>query len=418
MFQYFQQLLHLDLSYNRISVLRQGIFSNLFHLYDLHLKNNNISDPTGICADLPQLQILYLSNNNISDLPEPCFEGYKKLESIDISGNRLSNLSIKLVVPLVFLKFFNASNNVLKSINSEYLDINPANLDRFHPAFSLLVYIRWMDFSRNQLSSLDAWILLLAQTCYGCVIDFSYNNITYFTNIHRTYLGRYFYDKELPYSITVDLKGNNIRYVTDIVEGWNFENPVQFWGSFRNKYKRPFILSLNSLTCDCRDFAVKLYITQDDYNLDLTQAICSDPANLRNKSISSLSIDDMVCNVKDHCPSKCRCTDQPSTKYIIVNCTNAGLTDLPTHLPPLNSPSGYKYYLVLSKNMISRLNYKDYMADTKRLDISSSAVEDIDPRMWKAIQNMSTVSLENNLLTQFPEVSANSFTGKQLEYSE
>ena len=55
------------------------------------------------------------------------------------------------------------------------------------------------------------------------------------------------------------------------------------------------------------------------------------------------------------------------------------------------------------------------MVDTKRLDISSSAVEEIDPDMWKAVQNMSTVSLENNLLTQFPEVSANSFTGKQLD---
>ena len=415
LFQYFQQLLYLDLSNNRISVLREGIFSNLSLLYYLHLNNNNISDPTGICADLPQLHILDLSNNKIKDLPVHCFERYNKLESIDISCNRFSIFSIQLVAPLGLLKYANASNNVLKSINSEYLNISPDNLDIIHPAFQLWRYIRFIDFSRNQLSSLDAWILLLAQTCDGCVVDFSYNNIEYFTNNHRTYLGRYFYDINRPYSITLDLKENNIRYVTDIVEGWNFENPVQFWGSFKNKYKRLFILSLNSLTCDCRDFAVKLYITQDDYNLDLTQAICSVPANLRNKSISSLSIDDMVCRVTDYSPSKCICTDQPSTKYMIVNCTDAGLTDLPTHLPPLNSHPGYKYYLVLSKNRISRLNYKDYMADTKRLDVSSSAVEAIDPYMWNAIQNMGAVFLGSNLLTQFPTVLPYSFTGNQLD---
>ena len=416
MLQYFQQLLHLDLNNNRIPVLRKGIFSNLPHLEYLYLNSNNMSDPTGICAcDLPQLRRLDLSKNKITNLPGDCFERYKKLEFMDISCNRFSSLSIQLVASLELLKFVNASNNVLKSINSDYLNINRVNLGIFDPAFRLLVNIQWIDFSRNQLSSLDAWILLLAQRCGGCVVNFSYNNIKKFTDIHRTYLGPYFYDSSLPYSITLDLKENNIRYVADIVEGWNFENPVQFWGSFKNKYEHPFIVRLNSLTCDCRDFAVKQYITQDDYNLDLTQAICSAPANLRNRSISALSIHDMVCSVTNYCPSKCRCTDQPSTKHIIVNCTDAGLMDLPTHLPALNSHPGYKYYLVLSKNRISRLIFKDYMADTKRLDVSSSAVEVIDPYMWKTIQTMSNVSHANNLLTQFPEVPHGSFTGIQLD---
>ena len=54
------------------------------------------------------------------------------------------------------------------------------------------------------------------------------------------------------------------------------------------------------------------------------------------------------------------------------------------------------------------------MDDTTRIDTSSSAVEEIDPHMWSVLQNMSTVSLENNLLSNFQRMQLGSFTGKQL----
>ena len=192
------------------------------------------------------------------------------------------------------MKFINASNNILKSIYSD-------NVRTFttHRGLVVLSSIRWMDFSRNQLSSLDAWILLLAQACDGCVVDFSCNNISTYANLHMSITKRRFDDKSSPYSITLDLKGNYIRNINKMIKGWKFKNPDQLWGFLKNKYERPFKIILESLTCDCRDFAFKLYDKQDDYNLDLTQAICSAPPNLRNRSFSSISINDMWCDITD-----------------------------------------------------------------------------------------------------------------------
>ena len=139
---------------------------------------------------------------------------------------------------------------------------------------------------------------------------------------------RRFEDNSSPYSITLDLNGNYIRSIYKMIKGWKFKNSDQLWGFLKNKYERPFRIILESLTCDCQDFAVKLYNKQDDYNLDLTQAICSAPPNLRNRSFSSISIYDMVCDITNNCPLNCSCTDQPSKQYMMVNCTDVGLTDL------------------------------------------------------------------------------------------
>ena len=403
----------LDLRDNEISQLPNGIFANLSQLKYLYLDNNKISDPKGICTNLPLLQSLRLRNNQISEIPQDCFQHFKKLENLDISCNRVSYLSTKLITPLILIKYINASSNILKSMN--YDQTTPSNAFSSHPSFNSLSYIRWMDISRNQLSILDAWILLIAQTCDGCVVDFSYNNITNFTKLHRPSTGRNF-NNESPHSITLHLEGNNISHITDMVKGWNLKNPHQILRFVKNKYTRPFILILDSLTCDCQDFEVKKYMIKHDYyNLDLTQAICSAPSNLRNKSFSSLSIDDMVCDTKVDCPSKCICTEQPSTNSMIINCTDGGLVDLPTTLPPLNRHHGFKYNLVLTRNNISCLTYRGYMNDTNQFDISNSSVKEIDSDVWIAFQNMKKVLLGHNLLTHLKNVSFNSLTQMDIQ---
>ena len=297
---------NLDLQDNTISYIPDGIFANLSQLRDLILDNNNISDLLGICTNLPLLQ--RLNNNQISTIPQGCFQHFKQLEFLDISCNLISSFSTELIAPLILMKYINVSNNVLKSIL--YDRTTTINIVfSTDPKFSSMRYIRWMDFSRNQLSTLDSWILLLAQICNGCVVDFSYNNITTFTSSGRgSFMGRKFRNKKYPYSITIDLKGNIITHITDMVERWKFENNTDhLLGFVKQKYTRPFKIILDSLTCDCRDFGVKKYMTEhENYNLDLTQAICSAPTNLRNKSLSSIPINDMVCNIESECPSKCK----------------------------------------------------------------------------------------------------------------
>ena len=77
-----------------------------------------------------------------------------------------------------------------------------------------------------------------------------------------------------------------------------------------------------------------------------------------------LNVDLLVCDIVDQCPSGCKCTKQPSTLTIYVNCTRANLTEMPLKLPPIKQRSLQKYSLILSENQIkktwvSRLHAED-----------------------------------------------------------
>ena len=405
-----ENLIYLDLSNNRISELRAGTFANLPKLDQLFLKNNNISELTGICDDFQELKYLYLSSNNISYLRTNCFTECKKLVLLDLSDNRLSDISFDLLTHLEIMHF-NLSHNALLSLNIDF--------DRSYshnPRYTVAPKIQRMDFSHNEISTVDLLLILeLANHCYGCHIDLSYNRIKYFT-ISDVFDAEPYYKENNLFDtarITLDLKGNNISHIVDIIYEY-FGNHNAEWGALIKMNKQPILL-IDSLVCDCRDYPVKKYNMLNDFSMDLTHVICSSPTKLRNVSLSTISIDDMVCDIEDDCPPKCNCIEQPSTNSIIINCTDAGRTDLPATLPTLNCLPGFKYYLVLSENQIRQLTFKDYINETTHLDISNCGVEEIDPRMWTALQTVSIVSLRNNLLTQFPKVPHGSFTGDQLD---
>ena len=412
--RYSLQIEHMDLSSNRISVIPNDFFY-YSDLMWLNLQNNTIIDigTSGICSSyMMNLRYLDLSRNNISYIPLYCLIGMNYLEFLDLSGNRLPGVILNHIGNMKHLKHINISHNALAFVDFSLNSFSIGNL--FDIDF--LLQQRLMDFSYNQISSVDAWLLVLAKYCYNCTIDLSYNQITNFTNIHRSIFGEHFYDNINPHNIVMDLKGNGIRHITDMIKGWNFKNATRFFGFIQNNYKQQFGISIDSLVCDCGDFAVKQYYNElKGLNLDMTQAICSNKTDLRKTSISSISIDDMVCHIEEDCPSNCSCNEQPSTNSMIINCTDVGLTDMPTTLPSLNHLPGYKYHLDLSKSRINRLIYKDYVSETTHLDISNSSAEEIDPQMCTALQTMSNVSLRNNLLTQFPEVQHGSFTGNQLD---
>ena len=373
-----EHLINQDLSNNRISVIRAGTFANLPKLERMFLQNNNISELTGICDDFHELKYLYLSSNNIPYLPEDCFTECGKLVLLDLSDNRLSDQSLDLLTYMEIMHV-NVSHNGLLRLNIEHLRLC------LHILRNTVSKIQWMDFSHNEISTVDLWLLEIANHCYGCYIDLSYNRIKHFV-ISDAFLAMspHFEKDNLfhPASITLDLKGNDIIHIIDM-DGWGFGHKNALWGALLKTNKQPIVL-IDSLVCDCRDYAVKKYNMQNDFSMDLTQVICSSPTKLINVNLAAISIDDMVCDIEYHCPSKCNCSEQPSTNSTIINCTDTGLTDLPATLPTLNRLPGLKYYLLLSENHISRLTFKDYINETTRLDISSSGVNEIDPRMWQS----------------------------------
>ncbi|KAF6737411.1 Adhesion G protein-coupled receptor A3 [Oryzias melastigma] len=104
----------LNLSNNKISLLRNGSFFGLAALEKLDLKNNLISimEP-GAFRGLLALRILDLSNNRIGCLSPEMFIDLRSLLKLNLSGNIFSTLTAGLFTSLVSLKVLHFSTETL-----------------------------------------------------------------------------------------------------------------------------------------------------------------------------------------------------------------------------------------------------------------------------------------------------------------
>ena len=307
----------------------------------------------------------------------------KGLRTLDLRHNSITNLPKGMFKDLHELEYVNINDNALNYIDADIFPSIP------------YTELRELDLSRNQLTTLDVWPLGLR--CQDCTVRFQRQQIANFTNLHNSV----FRCNSTEIGMTLDLSDNEFQHFSDLIEGWNFSSAEEFLCLFANQSTAMFqmILSSTALVCDCQDFSFIKHVQIDSTNLGLSHAVCSASKSLqcKNVNVRDVSLDELVCQTTVDCPDGCNCTDQPSTMSMIINCTNAGLKDLPNKLPLLHSP-GYKYRLDLTNNAIVRLDYRDYLENTSSLDVSNSAVEEIDSGIWKAFQSMDEIGLKNNLL--------------------
>ncbi|XP_076845234.1 LOW QUALITY PROTEIN: adhesion G protein-coupled receptor A2 [Brachyhypopomus gauderio] len=104
----------LNLSNNRIRVLRNGSFAGLHSLDRLDLRNNLISAVMpGAFQSLTALRRLDLSNNRIGCLTPDIFQGLTNLTKLNISGNIFSSLEPNIFQELPSLKLVNFDSEFL-----------------------------------------------------------------------------------------------------------------------------------------------------------------------------------------------------------------------------------------------------------------------------------------------------------------
>ncbi|XP_051510132.1 adhesion G protein-coupled receptor A2-like isoform X1 [Myxocyprinus asiaticus] len=104
----------LNLSNNRIRVLKNGSFTGLYSLEKLDLRNNLISTiMSGAFLGLTALRKLDLSSNRIGCLSPEMFQGLTNLTKLNISGNIFSSLDPNVFLELHSLKLVNFHSEFL-----------------------------------------------------------------------------------------------------------------------------------------------------------------------------------------------------------------------------------------------------------------------------------------------------------------
>ncbi|KAK2143955.1 hypothetical protein LSH36_797g01015 [Paralvinella palmiformis] len=163
----YSNLRYLDLSGNKIILIREGILQDLRALEVLTLKDNRLSTiDREIFDGMKELRKLDLSFNQLTSLDELAFAGLPLLEDLNLAGNLLSNISAMTFQGLKSLQYLDLEDNRIMSVNERglfndlrllkvlslgYNHLGSLNAD----VFSKLVMLRDLNLEDNKIAHVD-----------------------------------------------------------------------------------------------------------------------------------------------------------------------------------------------------------------------------------------------------------------------
>ncbi|CAG2213349.1 unnamed protein product [Mytilus edulis] len=94
--------------------------------------------------------------------------------------------------------------------------------------------------------------------------------------------------------------------------------------------------------------------------------------------------------MKNKCPPRCYCFQQPSKKRVVVNCYFSHRSKLPIQVPDFDNLD-----INLSRNKIKTVEYLIYLRRTKSIDLSYNRIVEIDPLIFE-IKTLTIINLYQN----------------------
>ncbi|KAK9873680.1 hypothetical protein WA026_023618 [Henosepilachna vigintioctopunctata] len=119
-FQFYKDLLYVDLSNNHFVSIQPKSFIYQEKLQELHLNKNKLSAINNkTFLGLQSLTVLNLRENYMEELPAGVFSGLKKLEELNLGKNRISRIDVKAFDGLVSLRVLYLDDNMLSTLPTE-----------------------------------------------------------------------------------------------------------------------------------------------------------------------------------------------------------------------------------------------------------------------------------------------------------
>ncbi|XP_050401809.1 slit homolog 2 protein-like [Patella vulgata] len=351
-----------------------------------HLHGCLPSIPENIC-EFPRIQYLDLYNNSITELPK--LSCLRQLVHLDLSSNQIRILKAGIFDGLNKLRYIDLSRNKIHTIE----------MGVFHPG---LTKIKRVNLHHNNLIEADVvWVLGI--THIFCYFDLSYNKITKLTN-----KSNFTMDPSKTYGPGyISLRNNKMRIfdtkmLTAIRPPFPSLVSTLFWWSFN--------MDNNIWHCDCHLYPLAALMSvigkyKEGFVVNRwTDITCSTPPNLKGKlAFIHKNLSDFVCNVTDSCPSACLCQEQPDADRMVINCQNAGLSQIPIRLPFHEN-----LFLNFQNNSIEVLPGRPYMARIIHLDMSNNKLTKIAPEVFaNSRDQLKYLNLAYNRLKYLPETIQN-----------
>ncbi|CAG2213350.1 unnamed protein product [Mytilus edulis] len=249
---------------------------------------------------------------------------------------------------------------------------------------------------RNRLKSFDISNIFLGFWFYE--VDCIENKISKFT---KKVKGKRFSKGELVGGGYIRMTSNNLSRIPTPQE-LGFADAIS---TFISAFSYALQFGNNPWNCDC---SIGLYIKYVENAARKFKCItrhnvtCFSPPQLKGYVIGSSkgnsSIYDLfICNInmKNKCPPRCTCFQQPSKERVVVNCTFSNQIKLPSNVPDFD-----KLDIDFSRNQIKYVQFEEYLNRTKRIDLSYNDIIHIDPLIYK-IKTLNYINLYKNRISFF-----------------
>ncbi|XP_029932667.1 platelet glycoprotein Ib alpha chain-like [Myripristis murdjan] len=335
---------------------------------------------TDIPAGLePTTQVLLFPQNQFSSLSWSSYQVFTEIYEIDLTGNKVSEVTPSEAAVLPSLRVLQLGSNQLTSLPAGGFSACPdlIELHLHNNAISSL-----SDDSFTSLSKLE-------------ILDLSSNHITVLPALML---------RPLSAIEALYIESNKIKVMPD---DW-----------FSPKEEVPYLfLSANPWACSCSLGYLRKYLDDYDYNVytrdrliispDAESVVCDSPPRLKGTPVVSLEESDFcstdagptgdVMTTAEPTGHGCH-SDRDKDHRPRENCTAGNFTDIPAGLEPTTQ------VLLFPQNQFSSLSWSSYQVFTEiyEIDLTGNKVSEVTPSEAAVLPSLRVLRLGSNQLTSLP----------------
>ena len=448
-------VVNIDMTYKGLRDLSQVTFDMHTHFIKLNLSRNNIAQaeiyqrftPT---IREPPVKVLDLSHNQLQENTLNDYLLFTQLQELYLSHNKYTVVPFHTVSTEELDKFHWRMQGMIdpgwvEKPLSERTESETASDNKLYLS-KLLFDLRTLDLSYNKIHQIDLYSGVIDPTLlpirglffqhneidkipnivfnnrYISVADFSNNYIGFEAFVKSLNEVNLNWLRSMPNNVMtkLELSYNRFRvFNSSLLAPKGVHNAVFLLQNFNVH------LHHNPIVCNCTTYkfysqlaklqeyatfhlrlsesSTKYVETLDFYR---NQGECAEPSKFSGRplmTIQQYEFKECFEDPPQYCPENCTCYDGYfQQKYnenpgIIVNCTGAGMTEMPQNIPDLT------VQLILRQNRIKSLSKRGYMETISVLDLSLNKILTIsEDFMSESTANLKHVDLSSNQIIELP----------------
>ena len=351
-------------------------------IYELiHTGGRMTSLPGNLCA-WNFTTIVDLSHNRIQNIDRiRCLEG---LYVLRMESNLINSIQNDTFKNFKYLRTVSFANNKLKHLDPFTFEISDGNLHTLNMSF-------------NEFTSVDITNILWTKPF--CITDYQGSLMGSITNVLNFTVA----ENELIGPGTTNFnKSRSVEFLNFSEIGVPYERLVK-------QLDGRFFYDESSMQCDCNLYPLFNAVGVKTYdiwpNMLDNDFRCVSPERMAGKRLKTIldskNFGLLTCDLIENCPYKCRCSDRPSESLVTVNCSGAGLTELP-HEMPLGHWNNYRLDLHLDGNDIQKIDDRNYINRVVNLNMNGNPVSSFPETVAERFEVLATVEIDSYMGSSIP----------------